>query len=292
MAFGGCDGLKTNMIDHKTVKDPDKILAPADSFDQSEPSDPTFDDIINDSISSSSSMSDSDLTSTDSDDSLALSESESITDVTPLNSPYCDSPLPPNRLVEDKNKARESVTPGTGPPEMNVLIKAIEKLEVETKKSEQAPSKSQRRRTVSCGVEEGLRIEQENQKLFKRVISQQSRMRAMYPSTSQPSRKNLSNNRRLEMSKDDGDAAGAHTPKTMQQLRGLKDSRKYAQRQQKCLSHPSYSFSHVSLTNNIVLPDEKSIGGLDHNTKESSLDGSSSTIISSEINAEKQLTEG
>lgn len=104
MAFGGGDGLKDG-------KDPDKILTPANSFD--EPNDPTFDDLINDSISSAS-MSDSDLTSTDSDDSLALSESESITDVTPLNSPYCDSPLPPGRQVEDKNKVplKESAPPG------------------------------------------------------------------------------------------------------------------------------------------------------------------------------------
>lgn len=211
MAFGGCgeDILENNLLD-KNIKPIDESpISALDSSERSEPipiNDPTLDDYINnaDSLSSSASFSDSDLTSTDSDDSLALSESESITDVTPLNSPYCDSPLPQSRLLELKSEERNKIPiRESPPPEVNVLMKAIEKLEVEAKKSE----RSQRRRTVSCGVEEGIRIEQENQKLFKKVISQQSRMRFMYPSTSQPSRKNLSMNRHQDIVKSDGDVS-------------------------------------------------------------------------------------
>lgn len=225
MAFGGgTEDILENTLLGKNIKPTDEHIAslegedenPDEGFptmaprEESEPipiNDPTLDDFINncDSLSSSASMSDSDLTSTDSDDSLALSESESITDVTPLNSPYCDSPLPQSRLLELKSSEERNkiAMRDSTPPEVNVLMKAIEKLEVEAKKSE----RSQRRRAVSCGVEEGIRIDQENQKLFKKVISQQSRMRSMYPSTSQPSRKNISMNRHQDIVKSDGDVS-------------------------------------------------------------------------------------
>lgn len=170
-----------------------------------------------DSLSSSASISDSDLTSTDSDDSLALSESESITDVTPLNSPYCDSPLPQNRHIdfksEDKNLSnpcRNAEYDASGDnchrPEMNVLMKAIEKLELEAKNNSEFGFRESlmRRRAASFSNEEAKRIEQENQRLFKRVISQQNRIRAIYSTPNQPSSKSISF-RHQDLVKSDGD---------------------------------------------------------------------------------------
>lgn len=63
----------------------------------------------------------------------------------------------------------------------------------------------------------------------------------------------------------------------------MKDCGKYAQRQQKCLSHPSYSFSHSPLTNQIALADETCSGGADQNTNETSLQGTTSTLLNSDI---------
>ncbi|GFU58873.1 uncharacterized protein NPIL_231131 [Nephila pilipes] len=192
------------------------ITVSSDSSSQNEQNSPTemnTDDYINNSDSLSSSASISDLTSTDSEDSLALSESESITDVTPLNSPYCDSPLSQSRLMDHKLEDKSSrnydnveIRQGCCPPEVNVLMKAIEKLELEAKKAEQSSVRITpvRRRTVSCGSEDVKRMEQENNRLFKRVISQQSRIRTMYPTSSQPSRKSLSN-KQQDLVKSDGD---------------------------------------------------------------------------------------
>lgn len=170
-----------------------------------------------DSLSSSASISDSDLTSTDSEDSLALSESESITDVTPLNSPYCDSPLPQTRHVEYKsddksvaNACRNVDFDGSDGschrPEMNILMKAIEKLELEAKCNSELGFRENlmRRRATSLSNEEVKKVEQENQRLFKRVISQQNRIRSIYSSPNQPISKNLSY-RHQELVKSDGD---------------------------------------------------------------------------------------
>lgn len=142
-----------------------------------------------DSLSSSASMTDSDLTSTDSDDSLALSESESITDVTPLNSPYCDSPLSQSRLIDYKSEDKvfadvcknDTAKESSHHPEMNVLMKAIEKLELEAKNNTEYGIRESvvRRRGASFSNEEAKKIELENQRLFKRVISQQNRIRSI-----------------------------------------------------------------------------------------------------------------
>ncbi|CAL1273678.1 unnamed protein product [Larinioides sclopetarius] len=217
MAFGGCEGDEMEEKMHcKNSSFADKKLNDISSQNRQDSVnlEKSLDDFINnsDSLSSSASMSDSDLTSTDSDDSLALSESESITDVTPLNSPYCDSPLCQSRVSEHKledrstNRNLESgmKRDGCDPPEVNILMQAIEKLEVEAKKGEQPTPRgsSSRRRTLSCGGEDVKRIEQENQRLFKRVIAQQNRMRALYPCPNQPCWKNM---KQPDLVKSDGD---------------------------------------------------------------------------------------
>lgn len=204
-------GMINNIVDKNITLSSDS--SPQNGLNSA--SETNSDECINnsDSLSSSASISDSDLTSTDSDDSLALSESESITDVTPLNSPYCDSPLSQSRLLDHKAEDKSSrsydnveVRQGCCPPEVNVLMKAIEKLEIEAKKAEQSTVRVTpvRRRTVSCGSEDVKRMEQENNRLFKRVISQQSRIRTMYPTSSQPCRKSL-NNKHQDLVKSDGD---------------------------------------------------------------------------------------
>ncbi|GFT21944.1 uncharacterized protein TNCV_2383311 [Trichonephila clavipes] len=247
--------VRNNIVDKNITVSSDG--SPQDG--QNSASETNSEEYINnsDSLSSSASISDSDLTSTDSEDSLALSESESITDVTPLNSPYCDSPLCQSRLLDHKADDKSSrnydnveIRQGC-PPEVNVLMKAIEKLEIEAKKAEQSAVRitPTRRRTVSCGSEDGKRMEQEN-KLFKRVISQQSRIRTIYPTSSQSCRKSL-NNKQQDLVKSDGDISAS--PENIQSSKSLKDGTKYSQRQQKCLSHPSYMFSSGSVTNKVVL---------------------------------------
>lgn len=167
-----------------------------------------------DSLSSSASLSDSDLTSTDSEDSLALSESESITDVTPLNSPYCDSPLP-SRNIDLKSDDRNFPNPcrnydydGSGDnchrPEVNVLMKAIEKLEATNSSEFDYRETMMRRRAASLSNDESKKIELENQRLFKRVISKQNRMRSMYSTSNLPVGKNQSCKHQESM-KSDGD---------------------------------------------------------------------------------------
>ncbi|GBM07993.1 hypothetical protein AVEN_71442-1 [Araneus ventricosus] len=216
MAVGGCEGDKMEEKMHcKNSSLADKKLNDISSQNRQDSVnlEKSLDDFINNSDSSAS-MSDSDLSLTDSDDSLALSESESITDVTPLNSPYYDSPLCQSRVSEHKLEDR-SINPnrnlesgmkrdGCDPPEANILMQAIEKLEIEAKKGEQPTSRgsSSRRRTLSCGGEDVKRIEQENQRLFKRVIAQQNRMRALYSSPNQPCWKNM---KHPDLVKSDGD---------------------------------------------------------------------------------------
>lgn len=168
-----------------------------------------------DSLSSSASLSDSDLTSTDSEDSLALSESESITDVTPLNSPYCDSPLPQRGNIDVKPDDRNFSNPcrnydydGSGDnchrPEVNVLMKAIEKLEATNSSEFDFRETMMRRRAASLSNDESKKLELENQRLFKRVISKQSRMRSMYSASNLPAGKTPSCKHQESM-KSDGD---------------------------------------------------------------------------------------
>lgn len=167
-----------------------------------------------DSLSSSASLSDSDLTSTDSEDSLALSESESITDVTPLNSPYCDSPLPSRNIdlkSDDRNfpnSCRNYDYDGSGDnchrPEVNVLMKAIEKLEATNSSEFDYRETMMRRRAASLSNDESKKIELENQRLFKRVISKQNRMRSMYSASNLPAGKNQSCKHQESM-RSDGD---------------------------------------------------------------------------------------
>lgn len=209
-----CSSKKT-MDDSACCKYGDRKI---NDFVDCSASDRNGDDInqSSDSLSSSASISDSDLTSTDSDDSLALSESESITDVTPLNSPYCDSPLPQNRHIDVKNEDKNIMNPcrsvdyegscGNCRPEMNVLMKAIEKLELEAKNNSEFGYREtiMRRRAASFSNEESKKIEQENQRLFKRVISQQNRIRSMYSTSNPPTSKNIAC-KNEEMVKSDGD---------------------------------------------------------------------------------------
>ncbi|GIX97265.1 hypothetical protein CEXT_513131 [Caerostris extrusa] len=146
MDLSGDEDIEENMLCEGS-NSVDNILKTNDISTQNLPNSETnLDDYANssDSLSSSVSLSDSDLTSTDSDDSLALSESESITDVTPLNSPYCDSPLYQNKLPEHKLEDRNinprnfdsgGMREGCSAPVVNVLMQAIAKLEIEAKKS-------------------------------------------------------------------------------------------------------------------------------------------------------------
>ncbi|KAF8784280.1 uncharacterized protein LOC129958339 isoform X1 [Argiope bruennichi] len=288
MAFGGCEGEEMEeKLRHKNSSLTDKTLNDISSQDKQDcvNLEKSLDEFINngDSLSSSASMSDSDLTSTDSDDSLALSESESITDVTPLNSPYCDSPLCQSRLSEYKLEDR-SVNPtrnldsgkksdGCDPPEVNILMQAIEKLEIEAKKGEQPNPRgsSSRRRTVSCGGEDVKRIDQENQRLFKRVIAQQNRMRAMYSCPNQSCWKNM---KHPDLVKSDGDISVLK--KGVQSPKNVKDPTRHSQRQQKCLSHPSYLFSCGPVSSKRV-PNEDS-GEKEDKILENSVASSTSAI--------------
>ncbi|GIY69295.1 uncharacterized protein CDAR_121071 [Caerostris darwini] len=217
MDLSGGEDIEENMLCEGS-NSVDNILKTNDISTQNLPnSEKNLDDYANssDSLSSSVSLSDSDLTSTDSEDSLALSESESITDVTPLNSPYCDSPLYQNKLPEHKLEDRNinprnfdsgGMREGCSAPVVNVLMQAIAKLEIEAKKAEQPTVRVSpvRRRTVSYGGEDIKKVEQENHRLFKRLISQQNRVRTMHSSTGQPSQKSLSI-KHQDLVKSDGD---------------------------------------------------------------------------------------
>lgn len=202
-----------NMDDLVSCSTNDRTLSEVDKYVPDENDDDDDVNLSSDSLSSSASVSDSDLTSTDSDDSLALSESESITDVTPLNSPYCDSPIPQSKHIEyppeDKNPSRDvdsAVSGGSHRPEVNVLMKAIEKLELEAKSNSELGNRDnvQQRKAPPFSNEETKKIEQENQRLLKRVISQQNRIRSIY-STSNASGTKAIPCRHQELVKSDGD---------------------------------------------------------------------------------------
>lgn len=202
------------------------------------------------SQSSSISMSDSDGGSSLSDESFeSLTDSESITDVTPLNSPYfCDSPRPQStcsRLIDrpklksrtllnkspdkemdyyDDNNASNSeslarrkkdivrfedeIQPNPtssdqtdGSIDLNVLVAAIQKLEVQQNRYlnlsksrncstppvgaqsrpllQRAPcTTSKSRKNMSFSNDEVRRIDQENQRLLKKIVTQQSRQKS------------------------------------------------------------------------------------------------------------------
>ncbi|KFM58527.1 hypothetical protein X975_00240, partial [Stegodyphus mimosarum] len=294
MAFGGHeeDILVKNVYDKENDADSDQLTALDEEFQPCEQNIITCDDIRNnsDSLSSSASISDSDLTSTDSEDSLALSESESITDVTPLNSPYCDSPLPQSRhadhKTDDKSSENSSRVELTGarsnccPPEVNILIKAIEKLEMETEKgSEQAGVHSSNIRKKAG--EELKRNEQENQRLFKRVISQ-SRMRSMYGQTGY---KNFTTGKLQDLVKSDSDIS---IPKKTHVSKSPKEGTKYARRQQKCLSHPSYTYTCEQHVNKTLLRDGISIKSAIKITHETPVETEVSSFVSNaDINADE-----
>lgn len=218
-----------------------------------------------DSLSSSISMTDSDLSSPEDCDSLDLSESESITDVTPLNSPYCDSPLPHARCSEQKYKdvspsgqnieSRNEATflakqaAGSSQPnteEMNLIISAIQKLEFERGQNVRSERHFvNKRKNCACGNDDGRRPDQENQHLFKRIISQQSRGK-VYTLQPQYAHKTCSSSSRYRQHRH-ADSDSAILLKKYQPSNKTKDScRTHSHRQQKCLSHPSsYAFAET-----------------------------------------------
>lgn len=154
-----------------------------------------------------------------------LSESESITDVTPLHSPYmCDSPVPAVKLpvskltmqataaASDSSSGSESdrssfsgarrksavaagrVRLGTKhhqrePVDLQLLVDAIRRLEAhqceQSRARKEAPVKG--RKNMSFSNEEVQRIDRENQRLFKRILAQQNRPRPKFDSRT-PSR--------------------------------------------------------------------------------------------------------
>ncbi|XP_023217974.1 cilia- and flagella-associated protein 97-like isoform X2 [Centruroides sculpturatus] len=165
------------------------------------------------SLSSSVSMSDS-------EDSLNISESESITDVTPLHSPYCHSPLPKNKsdarnvsmdveLHQSENENSSLIKfPASIPKakdypktafvrrsmienktlDMNELLDAVKQLETHQRsrlirpRNCVTPPLTRRRKCVSFSNDEICNIDQENQRLFKKLISIHSRTKSKYHS--------------------------------------------------------------------------------------------------------------
>lgn len=161
------------------------------------------------SLSSSVSMSDS-------EDSLNISESESITDVTPLHSPYCHSPLPrsksdirnasmdiellhsesENPLKFPSNITKTKEFPKTAfvrrsmieskTLDMNELLEAVKQLESHQRsriirpRNCVTPPLTRRRKCLSFSNDEICNIDQENQRLFKKLISIHSRKKSKY----------------------------------------------------------------------------------------------------------------
>lgn len=169
------------------------------------------------SVSSSVSMTDSEESSLSEDSFDELTESDSITDVTPLTSPCCDSPLPEflktdncqhrrklNDYSDDKMstdfnvKKRENVkfsdnvqwnsTAESNTVDLNTLLCAIKQLELEQNKNSsenkpfQAKCLNSARKNMSFSNEEVRQIDQENQRLLKKILSQQNRPVSKYVS--------------------------------------------------------------------------------------------------------------
>ncbi|KAL3235870.1 hypothetical protein MRX96_022378 [Rhipicephalus microplus] len=128
-----------------------------------------------------------------------LSESESITDVTPLHSPYmCDSPVPavklPWRQTQKRRRLRERSAwepkhHQREPVDLQLLVDAIRRLEAhqceQSRARKEAPVKG--RKNMSFSNEEVQRIDRENQRLLKRILAQQNRPRPKFDSRT-PSR--------------------------------------------------------------------------------------------------------
>ncbi|KAH9373420.1 hypothetical protein HPB48_009465 [Haemaphysalis longicornis] len=174
---------------------------------------------------SSVSVTDSDGLSSLSEGSMEdLSESESITDVTPLHSPYmCDSPVPTVKLPLSKLALPESALNGVArgarrrPPhavklankvrlggknqprdsvDLQLLVDAIRRLEAHqceqgqasrARKEAVASNLAKGRKNMSFSNEEVQRIDRENQRLLKRILAQQNRPRPKFDSRT-PSR--------------------------------------------------------------------------------------------------------
>ncbi|XP_023244717.1 cilia- and flagella-associated protein 97-like isoform X1 [Centruroides sculpturatus] len=167
------------------------------------------------SVSSSVSMTDSEESSLSEESFDDLTESGSITDVTPLTSPCCDSPLPEflkndncqprrklNDYAEDKMsndfnmKKRENVkfadnvewnsTSKNNTVDLNALLCAIKQLELEQNKNSsdnkafQAKFLNSARKNMSFSNEEVRQIDHENQRLLKKILTQQNRPTSKY----------------------------------------------------------------------------------------------------------------
>ncbi|XP_037502590.1 cilia- and flagella-associated protein 97 [Rhipicephalus sanguineus] len=155
-----------------------------------------------------------------------LSESESITDVTPLHSPYmCDSPVPAVKLPVSKLTMQAGCTAAAGdsssgsesdrssfsgarrksavaagkvrlgshqrePVDLQLLVDAIRRLEAhqcEQSRTARKEAPAKGRKNMSFSNEEVQRIDRENQRLLKRILAQQNRPRPKFDSRT-PSR--------------------------------------------------------------------------------------------------------
>lgn len=163
-------------------------------------------EISDDSSISSMSESESDVSSV-SEDSFELDGgSDSMTDVTPLNSPYkCDSPMP-NKLKFQKEKASEIIgkdlkKEGVKFPDdldkkdcskcdaidIHELLKAVKRLEMGQNINTVCRGKSATpsvitqnakcRKNLSFSNEEVRRIDNDNQVLLKKIVAQQTRQK-------------------------------------------------------------------------------------------------------------------
>ena len=163
-------------------------------------------EISDDSSLSSMSESDSDLSSV-SEDSFELDEeTDSMTDVTPLNSPYkCNSPMPSNlKLLKEKHSGiaekdlkKEAVKlpdgldkkdcPKCDSIDIHELLKAVKRLEMGQNintvcRGKSAPpsvitQNAKCRKNLSFSNEEVQRIDNDNQVLLKKIIAQQNRQK-------------------------------------------------------------------------------------------------------------------
>ncbi|XP_022257519.1 cilia- and flagella-associated protein 97-like [Limulus polyphemus] len=213
----GCE-LCVCISPHKCVSNDTKDKSKYENTDKTDRASPT----------SSLSTSDSDdLTSEDSLD--GLSESDSITDVTPLSSPYwCDSPLPqcksfkrlPCETNESEQNNKESCREGASNEqvikkqenvkfsesaywqsenfqeldELNQVVEALQALETRSRNERTnikqrncvTPPVLKGRKNMSFSNQQVHQIDQENQRLLRKILAQQNRSKAQCGSDSRP----------------------------------------------------------------------------------------------------------
>ncbi|XP_076343733.1 uncharacterized protein LOC143243871 isoform X2 [Tachypleus tridentatus] len=180
-----------------------------------------------DRASPTSSLSTSDSDDFASEDSLdGLSESDSITDVTPLSSPYwCDSPLPQCKSYKclpcetnESEQTKESYREGPSNEqvikkqenvkfsesqdwqsenlqeldELNQVVEALQALETRNKRTNikerncVTPPVLKGRKNMSFSNQQVHQIDQENQRLLRKILAQQNRSKAQCGAGSRP----------------------------------------------------------------------------------------------------------